>query len=1170
MKTSIEALYANIQSYKRKYYKNLLLKGFLLAISAFLGAFAIVSILEYFGNFSSTFRAILFYSFISVSIFSLVYWVIIPIYQLFTLDKQLPHNEAAKQIGRYFPQVQDRLLNMLQLHSTNKFNLNSDFENQSSDLYQASIEQKASQFAPISFSDAIEYEQNRRYLRFLFIPIVLIAAFLVWDLDFYKASASRLVNYEKDFAPKAPFQFSVDTKQLIAFKGEDLNFDVNLSGEAFPNEVFLISDNGRKIKLDKNSASSYSYQFTNIQRPFEFSLEGEGYTSKMYEIIVRERPELRNFVAYLNYPNYTGKKDERLENTGNLIVPAGTQIEWRFQTQETEKLNFVSIISDDSTNVKKAKKEDDGFLLQTTALKSEAFEIELENKYSKNKEKISYLLTVIQDEYPKVSLNQFQDSVMYDYLMLGGNISDDYGITNLRFYYRIHSDKKASEYKSLPLNFNPNAINQQYFHQVELNPLDLKAGDELEYFVQVWDNDGVKGRKSSKTGSYRFKIPKESEMRESVSETSKSAESQIDKTLEEAQDLNKKLKKLAEDLKGKKNLNWQQQKELEKLLEQKKQLEDDIKKMQEQNKKLNEQQEKFTEQDERIAEKSKKLQELMDELMDEKTKELYDKLQELLQEQSNSEEIKEVLEKLQNKEMNLEKELDRTLEMFKKLEVDKKMQDIAKQLEDLAKEQKDLAKETEKQQEKEEKQSKKEAEKDKEKDAAKNEEIKEEQKELNEKFEEMKEQLEELDKMNEELKTPKDLEDTKKKEEEVTKDQEQSSEQLEQKEKKKAAQSQENAGDKMEEMAKQMQQMSSSAEMEQAQEDYDDLRQLLENLLKLSFEQEEIMNGFNEIDQRDPKYITLSQDQLKLKDDAEIVEDSLRALAKRVMQIETFVMRELTDMNDYMDQVTQEVKDRKNPRLLAGRQQSVMTSINNLALMLNDVLEQMQQSMSSMGMGKPKPSNQSGSPSMSEMQQSINQQIENLKKSGKSGRQLSEGLAKIAAEQEALRRALQKAMQQGKGKEGKDGKEGKGKDGKEGKDGQQGQNGMQDGQGEGGENGEGDGGSQGNGGNMSKMIKDMEKTEEDLVNKRLTQELIERQKQIMTRLLQSEKAERERDLDEKREAEQAKVNKRRVPPQFEEYFKQKEQQIELLKTIPPALSPYYKQQVNEYFKKLEE
>ena len=775
MNTSIEALYANIQSYKRKYYKNLLLKGSLLAISAFLGAFAVVSILEYFGNFSSTFRAILFYSFISVSIFSLVYWVMIPIYQLFTLDKQLPHNEAAKQIGRYFPQVQDRLLNVLQLHSTNQSN----FENQSignkeqrnSDLYQASIEQKASQFAPISFSDAIEYEQNRRYLRFLFIPIVLIAAFLIWDLDFYKASASRLVNYEQDFAPKAPFQFSVNTKQLIAFKGEDLSFDVNLSGEAFPNEVFLISDNGRKIKLDKNSASSYSYQFTNIQRPFEFSLEGEGYTSKMYEIIVRERPQLRNFVAYLNYPNYTGKKDERLENTGNLIVPAGTQIEWRFQTQETEKLNFVSIISDDSTNVKKAKKEDDGFLLQTTALKSEAFEIELENKYSKNKEKISYLLTVIQDEYPKVSLNQFQDSVMYDYLMLGGNISDDYGITNLRFNYRItsgtNSTKKTSEYKSLPLKFNPNAINQQYFHQVELNPLDLKAGDELEYFVQVWDNDGVKGRKSSKTGSYRFKIPKESEMRESVSETSKSAESQINKTLEEAQDLNKKLKKLAEDLKGKKNLNWQQQKDLEKLLEQKKQLEDDIKKMQEQNKKLNEQQEKFTEQDERIAEKSKKLQELMDELMDEKTKELYDKLQELLQEQSNSEEIKEVLEKLQNKEMNLEKELDRTLEMFKKLEVNKKMQDIAKQLEELAKAQKDLAKETEKQQEKEEKQSKKEAEKDAEKDAAKNEEIKEEQKELNEKFEEMKEQLEELDKMNEELKTPKDLEDTKKKEEEV-------------------------------------------------------------------------------------------------------------------------------------------------------------------------------------------------------------------------------------------------------------------------------------------------------------------------------------------------------------------------------------------------------------------
>jgi len=94
-------------------------------------------------------------------------------------------------------------------------------------------------------------------------------------------------------------------------------------------------------------------------------------------------------------------------------------------------------------------------------------------------------------------------------------------------------------------------------------------------------------------------------------------------------------------------------------------------------------------------------------------------------------------------------------------------------------------------------------------------------------------------------------------------------------------------------------------------------------------------------------------------------------------------------------------------------------------------------------------------------------------------------------------------------------------------------------------------------------------TEEDLVNKQLTQETIMRQKEILTRLLESEKAEKERELDNEREAEQAeKKENDRLPEDFKEYLKLKETQVELLKTIPTSLNKYYKQEVNEYFKKL--
>ena len=99
-----------------------------------------------------------------------------------------------------------------------------------------------------------------------------------------------------------------------------------------------------------------------------------------------------------------------------------------------------------------------------------------------------------------------------------------------------------------------------------------------------------------------------------------------------------------------------------------------------------------------------------------------------------------------------------------------------------------------------------------------------------------------------------------------------------------------------------------------------------------------------------------------------------------------------------------------------------------------------------------------------------------------------------------------------------------------------------------------DGTGAGNG--LKEIVKEMEKVEEDIVNKRISTQTLNRQKEIMTRLLEHEKAQREQEYDEKRKA------------KFLEYKLQKEKELELLKTIPPSLKPYYKNKVNEYFEQL--
>lgn len=89
----------------------------------------------------------------------------------------------------------------------------------------------------------------------------------------------------------------------------------------------------------------------------------------------------------------------------------------------------------------------------------------------------------------------------------------------------------------------------------------------------------------------------------------------------------------------------------------------------------------------------------------------------------------------------------------------------------------------------------------------------------------------------------------------------------------------------------------------------------------------------------------------------------------------------------------------------------------------------------------------------------------------------------------------------------------------------------------------------------------------DLVNKRLNAETLNRQKDITTRLLEAEKPDRQRDQDEKRQAETAQEQKRPMPPALEQYIRQREAEIEEYKSVSD-LKPYYKILVEEYYQSL--
>ena len=551
----------------------------------------------------------------------------------------------------------------------------------------------------------------------------------------------------------------------------------------------------------------------------------------------------------------------------------------------------------------------------------------------------------------------------------------------------------------------------------------------------------------------------------------------------------------------------------------------------------------------------------MDELLDEETKKLYEELQRLLEEQRNIDEFRQNLDELNRKESNLSKELERTLELFKRLKLEQKAQEGLEKLNEQLKEQEELLDKTKKEAEEEktgdksdetdDASEKKDGQDNKNEETSttsekqqdqqnenqdgesteneQNQELLKEQEELQNKFEELKEDIKEIEELNQDLKRPQSMPDTGEEQQKISDSQQKSKESLEQNEKKNSQQSQQNAVQQMKQMKQKMEQMQSSMEGEVMMENMDDLRDIMHNLLTLSFDQEELIEQFRDVQQSDPRFVTLGQEQLKIRDDAQVVEDSLLSLAQRVFQLQAFVTREVENMNYHLDNSLEGIKERKKPNATA-EQQFAMTAMNNLALLLDDVMEQMQDAMANPSGQGGKPGQKQPMPSLSELQQQLNQKIQDLKNSGKSGRELSEELARLAAEQEQIREAFQRMQREFM--MDKDGSKGK-------------------------EPGQG-------------IPEEMEETEIDLVNKKLTEEMIQRQRDILTRMLESEDALREQDKDEQRKGETAKDYENIRPKAFEDYFKLREQEIELLRTLPPKLFPYYKKEVNEYFKRLGE
>lgn len=1099
MGDEIKHVQQKVALFRRKYYLNTFLKGSLLSASILLAYFLFASLLEYAFWLDSSLRFALFLLFILAALFCLYRFLKEPL-QFWFAKKGLDDQQSARIIGQHLPEVKDHLVNFFQLST----------QSEGTTLGAASVKQKAREFESFSFDRIVHFGENKRYLKYLAIPLVAVFVILLINKSILTQPSERILHFNQKFSPQAPFKFIINNASTKAFVNEDFILNVQLEGDALPEEVFFLNGNQR-MKMVQNGDGSFTYQFDRLQQDISFQLEAAGFFSEMFTIDVVPRPELLAFELVLNYPRYLQRNADKINNAGNLEVPEGTTVRWNVSTDEVENA-FLTFGSDPKQNDLQLS-DNQFFTFEKLFRQSDDYELILRNTNGTNKDPIRYNVEVVKDKHPDISVLNFRDSILYQHISLSGAIQDDYGVRKLNLVVTRGENSAPREINVPIIN---NQAQQNFFFHWRLDTLDLQAGEKIIYYLEVWDNDGVNGSKSTRTATYTFALPTKEQLETNIRQTEKATEQKISESQVRAAELQKQLEQATQQLKSKQSLSWQDKKKLEDIVQQKKELEKMLDELKEENQQLLDKKESFTEESERIKEKAEQIQKLMEELLDEETKKLFEELEKLLKENADARDMEKLLDQMKQNSGNMEKELDRALELFKQLQLESKVEQAVEEMKKVMEEQQQLLKDTE-QTEKENKGKNNQGE------SKSTEELAKEQEEVAQDFKEVEKKLKEIEELEKEIEGS-DLEmPSEEQQQNVEQQQQQSKESLEEGKPGKSKEAQQKALQQMQQMQEKMESMQSAMSMEMDMANMESLRQIIHGLIKLSFDEEALINDFKELNPSDPRFNTLAQQQIKVKDDAKILEDSLLALGKRDAMMGSFITKEVGELNSHLDKTIEANKERRRSQAQAEMQFS-MTSINNLALMLDDHFDAMMQMMAnakpSAGKGKKK-----GKPqSLSQMQQQLNQRIQELKNGDKTGKQLSEELAKTAAEQERIRRALKEFQDKMK----QEGKEVPGGD----------------------------------------LLNKMEQSEMDLVNKQLTEQLIRRQKEIETRLLEAEQSMREQEEDQERKGETAKDYSKEMPKAFEEYLRLKEKEVELLKTVPPKLQPYYKQEVNEYFKRL--
>jgi len=788
---------------------------------------------------------------------------------------------------------------------------------------------------------------------------------------------------------------------------------------------------------------------------------------------------IKSFYVTVVYPEYSNLEPKTLEqNRGDVVCLEGSIL--KFKLESVEKLSFGEI----EFNGNKFPLTVNEYTAEgnVTADKDGEYRFILKDeKGNENFNRQTYSVKVLKNEAPKISIIQPNDANYNVYgekeITLAAIISDDYGFSKLTLSFKTDNGVSSAGGNYTTVNIplqNLNATSLEVSYRWFIQSIGLKQNSQVEYFMEVTDNAGL----STKSDIRRLVYNSISDINKKTETANKEIKAELQTLLDDAKNIQRNINDLKKS-QEENAVNEQRKKDLqEKVENMQKNLDNTQNKI---NQTMNDMKQNPT-LSEKTLEQFMKLQDLFNKINTPEFREMLKKLQDAMK--KNNEQMKQDLNNIKFDEEAFKKQLEMVMELMKKIENLQKMGELTQKLDELAKNQELLKKET--------------GQTDKNNDSKMNT-LADKQKQIKEDFNKFKDDMKNLiDKMKDTKNEmdPKDLQDLlkkmqdKKTEEKMKK----SSDELFKQQKENSEQTQKEISDDMNEFNEEMQNKLEKAmsNMDAQKKMMEKMSQIKKNLEELSKKEQDLKDETNKLDKSDKKdFQDMAKDQENVKQDLSKEINELMNLSKDGMKITPELGKELGNSYNKMDKAGNDLKQTDKDNAMSN-QGKAKESLDNAAKMLGEMLDKMgkQQGKGNKGDGKMGQLMQKLAELISQ-QQGINGKMDKMGQNGKTGKDGKGGQEELSqVQKEQLDRLRLDQMQVQKSLEQLNEEFEKEKQ-------RSGEKIM---------------------GDMKEVQKDMQESIRQMSEYNVDTQMLQRQNRIISRMLDAQLSQREKDFEQKRES----------------------------------------------------